>query len=246
MAAIFKIKTPHFEGPFDLLLFFIERDEIDIYDIPIHQIIKEFFEYIRNMEELDMEMASEFILFASTLMRIKARMLLPRREIDDEGNEIDPREELVARLLEYKKFKEISQNLGDLEFKRQQLIQRALAKEQLSNISQNIQHHNVTTDLSMYELLKAFQKVLDQQKLRAFKPQHVVVQYNYTVEGQKNYILNYMEQAKETYFDDIFGNMDNRVHAIFTFLSILELVQLKKIKINVGPHYNSFQLKNIM
>lgn len=241
--SIFKIKLPHFEGPFDLLLFFIERDEIDIYDIPIHQIIKEFFDYIKEMEELDMEMASEFILFASTLMRIKARMLLPRKEIDETGNEVDPREELVARLLAYKKFKEVSESLSDLENDRQQLIERALAKEQLQIFSKKIENNEVITDLSMFELLKAFNRALDQKKLRDFKPQHVVVQYNYSLDSQKEYILNALNHTEVMYFDDIFSFMENRIHAIFTFLSILELVQLKHIEINVGPDTNSFQLK---
>ena len=95
----FEVKLPLFEGPFDLLLFFIERDELDIYDIPISKITNDFLEYIRQMEQLNMELASEFILVAATLMRIKSKMLLPRPQLDEQGNEIDPREELVRHLL---------------------------------------------------------------------------------------------------------------------------------------------------
>jgi segregation and condensation protein A len=91
----YNIKIDQFEGPFDLLLFFIERDEIDIQNIPIFSITNEFLEYIKQLEELNIEMASEFILFASTLIRIKAKMLLPRKEIDEFGNEVDPRKELI-------------------------------------------------------------------------------------------------------------------------------------------------------
>ena len=96
----YTIKLPQFEGPFDLLLFFIERDELDIYNIPIATITNDFLEYIYSMERLNIDVASEFILVASSLMRIKAKMLLPRRELDEQGNEIDPREELVQRLME--------------------------------------------------------------------------------------------------------------------------------------------------
>ena len=96
----FEVKLPLFEGPFDLLLFFIERDELDIYDIPISKITSDFLDYIHQMEELNMELASEFILVAATLMRIKSKMLLPRPQLDEQGNEIDPREELVRHLLE--------------------------------------------------------------------------------------------------------------------------------------------------
>jgi segregation and condensation protein A len=103
MSEAYFIRLPQFEGPFDLLLFFIERDELDIYNIPINKITQEFLDYIHKLESLNIEMASEFILFVSTLMRIKAKMLLPRRELDASGNEIDPRQELVDKLLEYKK-----------------------------------------------------------------------------------------------------------------------------------------------
>ena len=105
MNATFTIQLPQFKGPFDLLLFFIERDELDIYDIPIAKITDEFLEYIRAMEALNIDLASEFILVAATLMRIKAKMLIPRQILDEEGNEIDPRDELVQRLLEYKRYK---------------------------------------------------------------------------------------------------------------------------------------------
>ena len=96
----YQIKLPQFEGPFDLLLFFIERDELDIYNIPITKITNEFLGYIHKSESLNIELSSEFILFISTLMRIKAKMLLPRKELDPEGNEIDPRQELIDKILE--------------------------------------------------------------------------------------------------------------------------------------------------
>src|ERR671913_1890850 len=103
---IYKIKLPQFEGPFDLLLFFIERDELDIYNIPITGIINDFLGFIHSEDNLNIELSSEFILFVSTLMRIKAKMLLPRKEVDEKGNEIDPRQELVDKILEYRRFKE--------------------------------------------------------------------------------------------------------------------------------------------
>ena len=99
MSATYQIKLPQFEGPFDLLLFFIERDELDIYNIPVAKITQEFLEYIKSLEALNIELASEFILFVSTLMRIKAKMLLPRKEIDAQGNVIDPRQELVDKII---------------------------------------------------------------------------------------------------------------------------------------------------
>ena len=109
----YEIKLPLFEGPFDLLLFFIERDEIDIMDIPISKITNDFFEYISDLESMNIEVASEFIVVAATLMRIKSKMLLPRLSLDEEGNEIDPREELVEHLIEYKKYKSVISEFSD-------------------------------------------------------------------------------------------------------------------------------------
>ena len=113
--ATYQIKLDQFEGPFDLLLFFIERDELDIYNIPITKITNDFLDFIHSSEKLNIELSSEFILFISTLMRIKAKMLIPRKEIDAQGNEIDPRQELINKILEYKRFKEASLKMAELE-----------------------------------------------------------------------------------------------------------------------------------
>ena len=120
----YQIRLPQFEGPFDLLLFFIERDELDIYNIPINRIINDFLAYIRESEELNIELSSEFILFISTLMRIKAKMLLPRKELDADGQEIDPRQELINKILEYKRFKEASAQWADMEALRMLMVKR--------------------------------------------------------------------------------------------------------------------------
>ncbi|MDP4131506.1 MAG: segregation/condensation protein A, partial [Bacteroidota bacterium] len=133
-AASYQIKLSQFEGPFDLLLFFIERDELDIYNIPIHQLIRDFLDFIHSQETLNIELSSEFILFVSTLMRIKARMLLPRKELDEQGNEIDPRQELVNKVLEYKRFKEASAQMAELEELRMQMIKRGNLYKELLQI----------------------------------------------------------------------------------------------------------------
>ena len=122
----YHIRLPQFEGPFDLLLFFIERDELDIYNIPITKIINDFLVYIHGEEKLNIELSSEFILFVSTLMRIKARMLLPRKEIDAQGNEIDPRQELIDKILEYKKYKQASAELAEMEAIRMLMVKRGI------------------------------------------------------------------------------------------------------------------------
>ena len=120
----YQIKLAQFEGPFDLLLFFIERDELDIYNIPITKITNDFLDYIHQQQTVNIELSSEFILFISTLMRIKAKMLLPRKELDSQGNEIDPREELVNKILEYKRFKEASAQMAEMEALRMLMVKR--------------------------------------------------------------------------------------------------------------------------
>src|SRR6201989_2858090 len=136
MSTTYQIKLPQFEGPFDLLLFFIERDELDIYNIPINNLTKEFLDYIHELEALNIELASEFILFISTLMRIKAKMLLPRKELDAQGNEIDPRMELVDKILEYKRFKEASGQMAEMEATRMLLVKRGNIQKELSQIGE--------------------------------------------------------------------------------------------------------------
>src|SRR5690349_18503439 len=132
----YQIKLPQFEGPFDLLLFFIERDELDIYNIPITKIINDFLDYIHSQESLNIELSSEFILFISTLMRIKARLLLPRKELDEQGNEIDPRQELVDKILEYRRFKEAAATLAEMEATRMLMVKRGNLQKEISAIGE--------------------------------------------------------------------------------------------------------------
>src|SRR3978361_672077 len=133
-AASYQIRLPQFEGPFGLLLFFIERDELDIYNIPITKITNEFLEYIHKSESLNIELRREFILFISTVMRIKAKMLLPRKELDQQGNEIDPRQELIDKILEYKKFKQAAAQMQEMEAMRMLVVKRGNLQDELSKI----------------------------------------------------------------------------------------------------------------
>ena len=128
----YQIKLDQFEGPFDLLLFFIERDELDIYNIPITRITNDFLDFIHNTDKLNIELSSEFILFVSTLMRIKAKMLLPRKELDAEGNEIDPRQELINKILEYKRFKEAASKMAEMEALRMLMVKRGNLQKEIA------------------------------------------------------------------------------------------------------------------
>lgn len=240
MSETYQIKLPQFEGPFDLLLFFIERDELDIYNIPIHTITKDFLEYIHSMEALNIELASEFILFISTLMRIKAKMLLPRKEVDEEGNEIDPRQELVDKILEYKRFKEASEQMVLLEAERLLQQKRGNIKKELDSLSEEYSEGTEIQTITMYKLMQAFERVMKRYKDRTDKPQHVVVKYNYSLEGQKKFLIDYIKTNTRVAFETIFAQCENRIHAIFTFLSMLELVQLNYMGLMIGSGRNNF------
>ncbi|MBC7866315.1 MAG: segregation/condensation protein A [Gloeobacteraceae cyanobacterium ES-bin-316] len=236
----YQIKLDQFEGPFDLLLFFIERDELDIYNIPITKITNEFLDHIHQSEKLNIELSSEFILFISTLMRIKAKMLLPRKELDASGNEIDPRQELVDKILEYKKFKEASLVMAELEAERMLMIKRGNLQKELSQIGEEAGEGTEIQTLTLFKLMKAFEKVMLRIQEKNNKPVHTVVQYDYTMEGIRDYMLTISQKEKTLSFEKIFEPCQNRIHAIFIFLNMLELVQQKFMSILIGEGRNNF------
>ncbi len=236
----YKIKLPQFEGPFDLLLFFIERDELDIYDINITNVINDFLEFIRASKDLNIELSSEFILFVSTLMRIKAKLLLPRKEIDEQGNEIDPRQELVDKILEYKKFKEASAQLADMEAIRMLMVKRGNLQKELSIIGEETGEGTEIQSITLFKLMKSFEKVMQRIYDKNNRPVHTVVKYNYTMEQSRDHILDTAKREKNLSFEKLFEVCEDRIHAIFFFLSMLELVQQKFLKIMIGEGRNNF------
>jgi segregation and condensation protein A len=238
----FEIKLPLFEGPFDLLLFFIERDELDIYDIPIAKITRDFLDYIKQLEELNIEVASEFIVVAATLMRIKSKLLLPRPTLDDEGNEIDPREELVKHLLEYKKYKSVIGELMTLEEGQSKKDRRGNVIREVKKLSELTNVESELQDLDLYKLLKSYEKVITRFINESNKPAHRIVQFPYTVEEQKEYILRELRKNEKLTFDEIIRQNPYKIAIIFNFLAILEILQSKLVNISVGEGFNNFQL----
>ncbi len=238
--ASYQIKLDQFEGPFDLLLFFIERDELDIYNIPITRITNDFLDYIHQSEKLNIELSSEFILFVSTLMRIKAKMLIPRKELDEQGNEIDPRQELVNKILEYKKFKDASAKLAEMEEIRMLMIKRGNLQKELAQIGEEAGEGTEIQTVTLFKLMKAFERVIQKLQERNNKPVHTVVQYNYTMEGSREYMLDVCAREKTLAFEKIFEYCENRIHAIFLFLSLLELIQQRYMTILTGEGRNNF------
>ena len=241
----YQIKLAQFEGPFDLLLFFIERDELDIYNIPITQITNDFLDYIHGQEALNIELSSEFILFVSTLMRIKAKMLIPRKELDAQGNEIDPREELVNKILEYKKFKEAAAQLAEQEALRMLMIRRGNIQKELSQVGEEAGEGTEIQALSLFKLMKAFEKAMQKYSDRLNKPVHTVVRYTYTMETSRNQVIELSQKEKNISFERLFSVAENRLQAIFMFLSVLELVQQNFLQIVTGEGKNNFILEYV-
>lgn len=236
----FEIQLPLFKGPFDLLLFFIERDELDIHDIPISKITNDFLDYLSHLEDMNIEVASEFILVAATLMKVKAKMLVPRPEVDEEGNEIDPRDELVQRLLEYKKYKSVLEELGNMEDDRSNREARGNVLEEIKKLSEVSNVESELESVDLYKLLRVFEKVLVRFEIEKNKPIHHVVQYAYTIRGQKDELLTKLRATDRISFEELIVSKPEKVAVVFNFLAILELLQLRLIFIHIGEGFNNF------
>ncbi|HND88645.1 MAG TPA: segregation/condensation protein A, partial [Saprospiraceae bacterium] len=195
------------------------------------------------LEALNIDLASEFIVVAATLMRIKAKMLLPRRAVDEEGNEIDPRRELVDRLLEYKRYKSVLDDLRRLEELRAFMNPRGFASAELRQLAETALADAELEALSLFKLLKVFERLLaryeDDQKAKRV---HTVYNYNYTIQEQRDYLRKSLRPGEKTDFSTLFLSLENRIHAIVTFLALLELLNEQALTLIQGEGANNFWL----
>lgn len=236
----YRIELPIFEGPFDLLLFFIERDELDIHDIPISRITKDFLHYMHHMEVLNMEVASEFILVAGTLMRIKSRMLLPRPVINEQGEVEDPRRELVDRLLEYKRFKGVQDALAAMEEEGSKIFKRPFAKQEEKLFFEGDTTEEELSSIDLYTIMRTFKRIMQRHEERMARPTHVIRAYPYTVEQVKERIVNLLSKKKKIDFVSLLLEHPDKIYCVFTFLSILEMAQMQQLSLVIGNGYNNF------
>jgi segregation and condensation protein A len=242
-SAIFEIKLPVFEGPFDLLLFFIERDELNIQDVEIAKITNDFLAYIHQLLSVNVEVASEFILVAATLMRIKSKMLLPRIEIDESGNEINTEQDLIARLIAYKQFKSATEEMKAFEEERMKQERRGNIEYDLTLAAESATHQDELLSLDLYKLLMVYQRTLQRYELRSEEVKHTVVQYPYTIEQQKHFIANLLNVNEQIDFAMVLKNSENKVHFVYNFLAILEMLQQQLVEITIGSGFNNFKVK---
>ncbi len=249
---LYKIKLPLFEGPLDLLLFFIKRDELDIYDIPVHHITTEFLTYLRMMQALDLEVAGEFIVVAAELCQIKAKMLLPREERTEEGvEEDDPRADLVRRLIEYRRFKEMSEQLNSMNEEARKLHYRQYFKADDREAHIEEDSEDLVGNITLFHLLAAFQKAMVRAPL--IKRTHDVEMIPVTVEEQSEYILDMLAFKGEMNFYELFAGFIDaasieelstpvRLRVVVTFMALLELVRSRLIAFRQSEAFDEIVL----
>ena len=218
-----KVELDKFQGPLDLLLYFIRRDELDINDIPIAEITAEYLQIIEGMKAMNLSVAGEFILMAATLMRIKSKMLIPRAELDDLGEPIDPRTELVKQLIEYKKYKDIADNLSEkwerLSYQHERSISETFEDLDADNA-------DYLKEISVFELAQHFKNVID--RLPDLNPYEVDLN-TVDLSDKKHFILNSFDGRGILFFDALLKKCINKLEVIMTFIAILDLVQQLKI-----------------
>lgn len=228
----YKVKLEVFEGPLDLLLYLIKKNEIDIYDIPIAAITEQYLEYIEVMRMLDLNIAGEFLVIAATLIHIKSKMLLPPDEKDLlPEEEEDPREELVRRLVEYKKFKEVAGILQDMEGQRKKMFTRDIPFE--------VEPGEVFFEASLFDLITAFTRVLKDVPKEIFQE---IIKDEFTVEQKVHDLLHMFVKTPVMSLFDLFKNSKNKPEIIATFLAVLELIRLKEILVVQKQNFSDIEI----
>jgi segregation and condensation protein A len=224
-AAPYKVRLEVFEGPLDLLLYLIRQEEIDIYDIPVARITRQYLDYLEFMKSLDIELAGEFLVMAATLLKIKSRMLLPRHE--ELGEEIeDPRKDLVQQLLEYKKFKEIAERLGEKEYQQRRMFPRP--RGGFDNAAEIVPPEPPAPEVGMFELLTAFRQVLERiDKLKLYE----IVGEDISIEERIDFLLHVITRRRRMTFMELFENEHRRLVMVVTFFALLELMRLGRVSV---------------
>jgi segregation and condensation protein A len=235
--ADWKVKLPVFEGPLDLLLYLIKKEEVDIYEVELGRICDQYLAYIDSLEELEIEVAGEFLVIAATLVYIKSRALLPvdqQMSADEEEDGEDPRLELIRQLVEYKKFKDAAAELGDL----QQLQEKLFHRDVTPDLPKP--EKPAFGDVSPLDLVKAFQKIL--RRIREKQGFKEIEAEQFTVSQKIEIILRRIEDEGTLPFSTLFAEYCSRAELAVTFLAVLELVRLKQIRVRQSELFGEIEL----
>jgi segregation and condensation protein A len=237
---MYTIKLQDFEGPLDLLLFFIKRDELDIYDIPIARISKEFLGYLHYMRELDLEIAGEFLVMAAELMQIKVRMLLPPEP--GQLEEHDPRANLVLKLVEYKRFKETGEVLKVKESQEMLVHYRGYHEADERNIPEETTA-DIVRDVTFFDLISSFKFAMDKIPKKFV---HEIIRLNVTIDEQIAFILDFFSRRSEATFYELVQHMVDRIRVVVTFIALLEVIRSKKVIVRQATPFGEVSIvKNI-
>ena len=235
----YKINIDNFEGPLDLLLFFIQRDKLNIYDIPISEITNDFLDYISYLNKMNIDIGADFIYMASLLMNIKSKMLLPNEIFEDEES-IDPRQDLMLKLIEYKKYKNISNELSKL-MTNFSSTHRTFIKPKEDTESSYLELSN--EELNLYDIIKTYAHLIDN-----INDKTINYEINFeeiSVTDQIIFIKNILKDKNKISFSNLIKNFDSKVYLIYTFIAILEMIKNKEIKIEQRKMFSEFYIKDI-
>lgn len=235
--ALYNVKLDKFEGPLDLLLYLIRKNELDIYDIPISIITRQYLEYLKLMKELNLEVAGEFLVMASTLIQIKSSMLLPAREEDGPGEEEedDPRAELIRRLLEYSRYKEAATLLSERNLLGRELFARTFQAQE----TQVVEKIDEPLEVELFELIEAFRAILARAPRESF---HEVSAESISIAERINEILSLLQERDLIQFHELFENSLDRDYIVATFLAVLELCKLKLIRVRQSSQFGTLRI----
>lgn len=231
----YKVKLELFEGPLDLLLFLIKKEEMDVTDIPIAQITQQYLEYLEVMKLLDLEIAGEFLVMAAELMRIKSCMLLPPEEQPaEEEEEPDPRAELIRRLLEYQKFKEAAKRLQGFETTRRNYFTRRTGE-----LAEGAEEGETYFETGIFDLIAAFSKVIEKLPKTVL---YEIVKDEFTVDGKIHEILHLLVKEPVIYFSRLFEKAKNRFEIVAIFLAVLELIRVQEIVVRQKKLFEEIEI----
>ncbi|KXS43776.1 MULTISPECIES: segregation and condensation protein A [unclassified Candidatus Frackibacter] len=244
----YEIKIDAFEGPIPLLLHLIKKDEVEIYDISISEITEQYLNYIAAMQELNLEIASEFLIMAANLIEMKSKMLLPDDNEDEDEEEIDPRQQLINRLLEYKKYKELADSLRDYEETQRKRYTRNM-ESILAEIESDEIEVNPLENISLNQFVDTFEKILktkteekeDDEEESEDKLSHVNRE-DISIKDKIVELTAKVEEEKEVKFDELFVNDSTKLEIVVTFMAILELIKLHKIGVRQNGVFGQIDL----
>jgi len=237
----YKVKLEVFEGPLDLLLYLIKRDEVDIYEISIERIAKQYLDYMEAFQVLNIDLAGEFIVMAANLLYIKSRTLLPREQQmpEEDAEEDDPRWELIRQLIEYKKFKEAAFELRSREAIQEKLFPRFPANPELAPAGDLL-----VSEVGIFDLINAFQKALKRLESRKHEEDlREIFEENFTVSDKIDFLLRVIYHGVPVRFEECFADAASRAEIVVTFLAMLELIRLKQLRVRQDNHFEEIWLE---